>query len=465
LQNRTRTTAAWVLVVVLIGGAFVAGAELRFWQSVSGASSGAPARTYALLKLTPECSPVTLTSTKQGSSESRELVSSVLEMLKDHYVEPITGERETALARGAVRGMLEQLSDPDSRFLDPKERGLLDDAGSGRLRGIGAVLALRNEKIGKLEITKIIVVAPMPGSPAQAAGLRSGDSITHVDGKWIVTHDPFATPEMEKMRTAADNKEIDEFTWQKTYEATFKKLKEGIQVSDALETLTAKPSGEISLRVDRPGRKEPVEFKLLCRSTEFAPVTARMLSRSIAHIRISEFSKRAVQDFTSELERVRANRAKGLVLDLRNNPGGLMEAAVEITRKITGGGVIATIQEKERRHTIRMPKSRALNLPVVVLVNSGTASVAELAAGTLRESGNASLVGTKTFGDGLLQTPLLLRDGSAAVLTTGRMLTAKGFNFEGRGLRPDREVKQGEREGDAQLDEAVKVLLKKLRKA
>jgi len=464
LRNRIKTIAAWLLVATLACGAFVAGAELRSWQTASTPPENVSAPTYALLKLTPEWSPVTLASTKQGTSENRELVSDVLKLLKVHYVEPITGERETAMAHGAVRGMLEQLSDSDSRFLDPKERKLLDDAGSGRLRGIGAVLALRNEKVGKLEITKIIVVAPMPGSPAETAGLKPGDSITHIDGKWIITHDPFTTPEMEKLRVAVRNGEADEFTYQEAYEAAFKKLKEGIQIHDALESLTAKSPGEISMRVERPGHKEPIESKLLCRGTEVDPVTGRMLKKGIAYIRISQFNKRAVREFAPELEHARTNGAKALVLDLRNNPGGLMESAKEVACRITGGGVIATIQEKGRQHTIKTPKARGLNMPVSVLINGGTAGVAELVAGTLRENVAASLVGAKTFGDGLLQTPLLLKDGSVAVLTTGKMLTAKGFDLEGRGLKPDKEVKQNERKGDAQLEEAVETLLTKLRK-
>jgi len=462
LRNRTSVSGTWILASLLVIAAFMGGARLRDMQAAPE-PLGTSVQANAILKLTPEWSPTTLASAPETVSANRELVSTVIKMLKAHYVEPITSEKETTLARGAVRGMLDSLKDPDSRFLDPTERKLLDNVGSGRFEGIGAVMALREEKIGDLDVTKLLVVAPMPGSPAQKAGIQSGDSITYVDNKWIVTHDPFKKVNLDKLAKAVRNKEVDELTYQKTYKAALKKLKEGLTVMDALEILTAKTSGLIALKLDRPGVDKPIEVKVQCGNTRVDPVTSSSPKPGIACIRISQFNPRAVKEFDSELKRALAAHAKGLILDLRDNPGGLIDSATGIASRITGGGVMANVENNSGRQVLRAPRENALKLPVAVLVNSGTASVSELVAGTLRDRSNAVIVGTKTFGDGLIQTPLLLKDGSAAVLTTGKMLTAKGLDFDRKGIQPDDYIKQIK--ADSQLDKAVKVLQAKIGKA
>lgn len=466
MQIRNRTAGVWLLTAALVGIAFYAGAGLRSWQSAAALYDGDTARDYALLKLTPECTPVTPGDAVSGNAgtENRELLNSVFKLLKIHYVESITPERETEMARGAVRNMLDSLSDPDSRFLDPTERRLLDDAGAGKFQGIGGVLALKTETVDELKITRVTVVSPMPGSPAEAAGIKPGDSLTHIDGKWIISHDPFREARMEKLLKAARNKEIDELTYQEAYEATLKRLKDGISIAEALDMLSSKASGQISLKVERPGQSNPLDIKLTCKTTTVDPVVSKQMKNGIHYIRISQFSKRAAVEFGAELDKAKAAKASGIILDLRNNPGGLLDAATDSVKRISSGGIMAVIQEKSGKRTIRVPRAQALGIPMVVLVNGGTASVAELTAGTLRDHGIATLVGTKTFGDGLVQTPLILKDGSAAVLTTGKMFTSKGFDFEGKGIAPDKQVPQG-RQGDAQLAEAEKILLAKLGKA
>ena len=163
MKNKVSISGTWVIALLLMVAAFAGGIRLRAVQNAPE-PLGHSVQANAILKLTPEWTPVPIEDAATSPSDNRELVSTVVKMLKAHYVEPITGKEETKLARGAVRGMLESLKDPDSRFLDPTERKLLDGVGSGRYLGIGAVMALRDEKVGELDVTKVLVVAPVPVS-------------------------------------------------------------------------------------------------------------------------------------------------------------------------------------------------------------------------------------------------------------------------------------------------------------
>jgi carboxyl-terminal processing protease len=466
LSNNAKKLGSWLIIAALAAVSFLMGSRLRTGQEIPGVAAGGArvksVQASALLKLTPECAPITPRGdVQQGSAKYRQLVSNVLALLKTQYVEPITGQKETEMARGAVRGMVNSLSDPDSRFLDPKERKQLDDAANGRLHGIGAVFAMKKEKADGADITKLVIVTQMPGSPAEKAGLKPGDSITHLNGKWIVTYDPFRQASFTKLEKAVRNKEISEYDYQKAFEAAAKKLKEGVPLAKAVRTLTSQTSGEITVTIDRPGVSVPVKASIACKDTQVVPVVGKTIDKKIAYIKITQFNAGAAKAFDAGIKKAVSKGAKGIVIDLRNNPGGLLQSANYVTGSITGGGKLGIICENDRKRVIEAPKSEGLKLPVTILVNGGTASVAELAAGALRDRLGATVVGTKTFGDGLTQTPLLLKDGSMALLTTGKMLTPDGYDFEGKGISPDVEISQAGT-GDAQLAEAVKILKKKL---
>ena len=460
MRKRYLIVGTWLAILGIAGIAFVGGKNLRAKQDVFGLPGNSEVQASALLKLTPEQPAIKIESLGEpkGDLQYRDLLNSVLKLVQANFVDKITSEEETKMARGAVQGMLDEIGDPDTRFVDPKETRLLDDAASGRFHGLGAILAIKSEGIEKEPIHKILLVAPMPGSPAEKAGLVPGDFITDVGGKWVIAYDPGFT----KLNKQMQNQDIDRLTFKKSWEAAQEKMKNGVSIADALEELTTKTSGETTLKIERPGRKDPLEVKITYHDTIVDAVTSRMLDRGIGYIRVSQFNQQAAKEFTSELGKVRNAGAKAIVLDLRNSPGGLLDTATGVTAQFTGGGTLAIVREQHGRRTIRVPKTRAMSLPVVVLVNSGTASVAELVAATLRESGIATLVGVTTFGDGLVQTPLILRDRSAALITTGKMLTPKGLDFTGIGLKPDKEVRNAEDGTDVQLAEAQKVLRTKI---
>jgi carboxyl-terminal processing protease len=471
LHNKIKSFQTWLLVMVLAAGAFFAGDQLHMRQTPPAQGTrSVSVQANALLKLTPECAPIIVNGqTAPSPSENRELVSSVVRLLKSYYVDQITPEKETAMARGVARGMLDSLSDPDSRFIDPGERKLLDEASSGTFRGIGAIVALKKAMIGTLPVAKVVVITPMPGSPAESAGLKSGDVITYVNDKWVVTHNPFDEPELDKLRRQVRNKEMGLSALQKAVENAAKRYNDGIRIPEALDAITANSTGDVTITVERPGEGKPIQFKIPRRSFAVDPVSSTELKRGVFYVRVSQFNSRAVKEFASELGSMASpdHRIKALVLDLRNNPGGLVDSAASIAGRITGGGVMASIQEKSGRRTIRVPKTSRLKVPVTVLVNEGTASVAELVASDLKESVGAVIVGAKTYGDGLVQTPMILKDGSEAVLTTGKMLTPRGVSFNGTGVQPDRPVGSasiGRHDRDPQLEEAQKILQQKLGK-
>lgn len=460
-----------VITIVLVLIAFNAGAKLRDAQHFNMPAKRDAMQASALLKLTPECNPVNGGITKAGDTEDRQLFRNAYNLVKANYVDPITPEVETNMARGAVKGMVDSLNDPENRFMDPSERKLLDDAANGLFYGIGAILTLKKEKIdkpgvvpgskgdsNKIDAIKIIVMVPMPGSPAEKAGLKAGDSITHIDGKWIITADPFLMANLDGLSKAVRNKEIDGYEYQKAFEAAEKNLKEGLDIPNALEMLTAQSSGEITIKVDRAGQRKPIEVKCECKETYVRPTTYRAIDSEIGYIRVSQFSKAASEAFANDLSRFASSKAKGLILDLRNNPGGLLSSAAKITGLLTGGGKLGSIIEPKRTRIIPLQKSVKTNKPIIVLINKGTASVAELSASCIKEYNNAILLGTKTFGDGLAQTPLILKDGSAAIITTGRMITSSGNDFNGKGIQPDNIVLDSSKDKDAQLEAAQQLL-------
>lgn len=317
-------------------------------------------------------------------------------VLHDNYVE-VSAVSDKELLYGASRGMLEAVGDTGhTRFLDPEEADAFEEATRGEFVGIGVELDIKDDFP--------IVIAPIDGSPADEAGVRPGDVILDVDG----------------MAT------------------------EGLSLEDLSKLLRGDENTEVSMTLRHTGDDASFPVKLVRRKITLRPVSWSMLPGSIAHVRLSEFSTGAADGLKEALAAVQDKGAKGLVLDLRNNPGGLVTEAIGVANLFLPEG--ATVFQEQGRDGQAKPvtafgQGERPTLPIVVLINRGSASAAEIIASTLRDNDRATLIGEKTYGTGTVLLPYELNDGSVALIGTALWLTADGEQIWKKGVPPSVEVK------------------------
>jgi carboxyl-terminal processing protease len=320
------------------------------------------------------------------------LLTEVLERVKQDYVEPVDDHR---LLESAVRGMVTDL-DPHSQFLDADEYEEIRISTSGNYSGVGLEVNMRGGKV--------IVVAPIEGTPADKAGIKPGDVISSIDGVTV----------------SDDN------------------------VTDAIMRLRGTPGTKVAITVTRAGTATPLAFELMRSNVQVHSVRSRLLEPGYGYVRISQFSETTGGDLRQALQDIRGKDAaaslRGLVLDLRNNPGGVLDAAVEVSDDFLDSGVIVTASGRGRESNFRH-EAHAGDLlagaPIVVLVNGGSASASEIVAGALQDNKRATIVGSQTFGKGSVQTVMPLSNGRAIKLTTSRYFTPSGVSINGAGITPD----------------------------
>jgi carboxyl-terminal processing protease len=321
------------------------------------------------------------------TSRTPSVVAEVRQELAAHYYRPVPPR---ILHMTNVREMLDALGDPYTEFLDPAEFRLLRRETTGTYSGVGVTLLPGD---GGLLVTRIA-----PG-PARVAGIRQGDTILSIDGV-----------------TAT----------QLSYE-------------QALGRILGEPGSKVVLRVRRGGRT--LLFQLIRTRFSVRPVHARMLAsggRSVGLLRIDSFSEGTAALAAKAVRRLEREHADDLVLDLRGNPGGLLDQAVATASVFLDGGVVTSLSgAHEMEHVYRARSRTATRLPLVVLVDRGSASAAEVVAGALHDNGRATLVGDRTFGKGLVQAVQPLATGAALKLTVARYLTPGGADLSRGGIRPD----------------------------
>jgi carboxyl-terminal processing protease len=319
------------------------------------------------------------------------LLDEVTARIRQEYVDPTTSAQ---LEEAAVAGLVGSL-DPHSAFLDAAEYEEMRVNTAGSYSGVGIEVA---EQDGR-----VVVVSPIEGSPAHRAGVRSGDVVLEVDGRAVAPGGLDET--IERMRGFAGS--------------------------------------TVRLVVSRTGEPEPLQFDLERTEVHVHTVRAELLPGRYGYVRITHFSDSTRGDFDTELAVLRQRAAaplRGLVLDLRGNPGGVLESAVSVADSFLESGVILRADGRTAESRFEMDATAGDVLdgaPLVVLVDRGSASGAEIVAGALRDHARAALMGERTFGKGSVQTVMPLRDGGALKLTTSRYFTPSGRSIHELGLEPD----------------------------
>lgn len=338
-------------------------------------------------------------TTNQSASEKRaqtfkqlELFAEIVAKAQANYV---TEFDESEAIEAAINGMLSSL-DPHSSYLDPNDFKDMQAQTSGEYGGLGIEVTAQDGFVK--------VVSPMDGTPAHRAGIKSGDFLTAIDGKSIV----------------------------------------GLPLNDAVKQMRGEVNSAINVTVVREG-VEPFDVSLNREVIRPVVVKQKMIG-DVGYVRITTFNEQTVKSLDKALEDTRKGPLKGLVLDLRDNPGGLLEASIEVASRFVNGGEVVSTRgrhdtDSKRYNAVRA--NRYPNVPIVVLVNGGSASAAEIVAGALQDRERAVVMGVTSFGKGSVQTVLPLGPNKGAMrLTTSRYYTPSGKSIQGAGIEPDVEVAQ-----------------------
>jgi carboxyl-terminal processing protease len=321
--------------------------------------------------------------------EQLRLFTEVLSIVQNQYVDEVPPKD---LIYSAIKGTLRGL-DPHSSFLDPDSYKEMQVETSGSFGGLGIEITLKDDIL--------TVVAPIEGTPAYRAGLQTGDRIVKIDG--------LSTKDM--------------------------------QLPDAVKRMRGKPGTKVTVAIVREGWTEPKDVEITREQIRVQSVRSHDLGNGIAYVKLRQFQEQTPHDLDTALDKFTKNGLKGVVLDLRNDPGGLLTAAVEVSEKFLDDGKLVVYTEgRVRNQNMRFSahaKKSYTALPMVILVNQGSASASEIVAGALQDHKRAMIVGTQTFGKGSVQTIIPLSDGSGLRLTTAKYFTPNGRSIHGKGITPD----------------------------
>lgn len=351
-------------------------------------------------------------------------VEKLEDYIKNYYLEEYD---EGDFANGIYKGLVSSLGDPYSTYYTGEEYQKLLEMTSGKYCGIGATVS-QDYKTGI-----ITIVEPFENSPAAKGGLKPGDIISKVAGKEVT----------------------------------------GKDISEVVSNMKGEEGTDVSLEIIRSGKTEPFEVKLVRANIEVTSIKSELLEDSIGYIRVTEFEDNTDEQFNEKLAELEKKNIKGLIIDLRNNGGGSLDTVVRMLDRILPEGMIVYTKDKNGEGMeFKSSDKEQIKIPLTVLINGNSASASEIFAGAVQDYKLGTLVGTTSFGKGIVQSVLPLNDGSAIKLTTSKYYTPKGRNIQGKGIDPDIEIELDEKvankititkEEDNQLQKAISTVKEKIK--
>ncbi len=359
-----------------------------------------------------------------GSYPEEDLLSSLkpvqetLDLIKNEYIEKEIDLNQ--IIAGAIKGMLQALDDPYTRYMDPQAlKREQEDMFFGYFNGLGIIISIKEEQL--------TVISPIEDTPAYRAGIKAGDKIVEIEGKST----------------------------------------EGIELEEAVNILRGERGTPVTLGIKREGIEEILRFTIIRDIIEVEAVKEDILGEDdhLGYIRITTFNANTEPELKKVLDSFKENKKiEGIILDLRNNPGGLLESAIGVASKFIPEGPVVHIKDRDGIQTSFSSKGNPYpQWPLVVLINEGSASASEIVAGAIQDTGRGILLGQKTFGKGLVQQVFPLLDGSAVVITTSEYYTPKERSINNIGIEPDILVEAStEEEEDRPLNKAIEILEEQL---
>lgn len=342
----------------------------------------------------------------------------VRDVINSQYYQDID---QDALVEGAIKGMVNSVGDPYTVFFNAEEYKEFNDDGDGNYVGIGVIVGIKEDRI--------VVITPFEGSPAFEAGLRSGDFITKVEGV--------------------------EYT--------------GTELDKAVSVIKGEEGKPVTLTIMRNGEEQ--DITIVRASITIVNVESEMLEGDIAHVTMLQFSNNTAEQVREAMEELRDQGAKGYILDLRGNPGGFLDEAVDVASLFVEKDktILYTLDKYDQKKEYRSYGGSFIDAPLVVLIDGGSASASEVVSGALKDYEAATLIGQQSFGKGIVQMVYQVGDGEAVKVTVSSYYSPDGINIHGEGIAPDIEVEIPEdaempltMENDTQLQKAVEVLREKM---
>jgi len=338
-------------------------------------------------------------SAEMAGYEELKVFTEAISLIRKNYVEEV---KPKELIYSSIKGMLGSL-DPHSSFMTPEMYKEMQVETKGEFGGLGIQIGIKEGVL--------TVIAPIEDTPAYKAGIKAGDKIIKIN---------------------------DEPT-------------KNIGLLEAVSKMRGVPSTSVKLTIFREGWKETKDFTIIREIIKIKSVKSRLLEDGIGYIKLNAFQEQTATDLRNAMDRLTQEKMNALILDLRNNPGGLLNSAVDVTSQfLPSGKLVVYIKDRKGERTEYQSGNNELKytMPMIVLVNQGSASASEIVAGALKDWSRAVIIGTKTFGKGSVQSVVPLSDGSALRLTTARYYTPKGISIQTTGIVPDIVVKPGIKDGE-----------------